>query len=132
MENRTESFHERVNRIQRSRRRRRNGMGFVVHPDGVVTALGRPSSRLRFGFPLKGLIIAFVIAVGVKAYLMWALGTDVYEVQVAALLEGSNFEQVAGQILMPDALTHWVVERYEDIYAFIEAGMAAGEPIAVQ
>lgn len=128
MVNETEHFNNRLNRIQRGRRGR-NGMGFVVHADGVVSPLGQPSSRLRFGFPLKGLLVALVIAVAVKAYLMWFLGTDVYALEVQRLLVGSAFEQAAGLILMPDALSGWVVERYDDIHAFIQAGMAAGEPV---
>lgn len=125
MEQSTENFHDRLNRIQSGRRRRNGGMGFVVHPDGVVTAIGRPSSRLRFGFPLKGLLLALIVAVAVKGYMMWFLGVDVYELQVASLFEGSAFERLAGFVLAPDRLTLWVVERYEDIYAFVEAGVAA-------
>ncbi|GAB5448787.1 hypothetical protein [Gymnodinialimonas sp.] len=128
MVNETEHFNERLNRIQRGRRRNRGGMGFVVHPDGVVAPIGKPSSRLRFGFPLKGVLLGLMIAVAVKAYLMWFLGTDVYALEVQTLVTGAAFEQAAAMILMPDALSAWVVERYEDIYAFVQAGLAAGEP----
>lgn len=128
MVNETDQFHNRLNRIQRGRRRQRKGMGFVVHPDGVVTAIGRPSTRLRFGFPLKGLLLALVIAVAVKAYLMWFLGTDIYTLEVETLLNGSSFEQAAGLVLMPDALTSWMAARYEDIAIFIQAGIAAQAP----
>lgn len=123
MVNETEHFSERLSRIQR--RRRPHGMGFVVHSDGVISPIGRPSSRLRFGFPLKGLLLAFVIAVTVKAYLMWILGTEVYVLEVQTLLSGTAFEQMAGMILMPDGLSAWVVERYNEIHAFIQAGLAA-------
>ena len=99
-------------------------MGFVVHADGVVTALGRPSTRLRFGFPMRGLLLALTIAVAVKAYLIWFLGVDVYALQVGSLLSGSRLEQAAGMVLNPDALTLWVVDRYDDAFAFIQAGLA--------
>ena len=125
MVNETEHFSDRLNRIQRGRHRRRGGMGFVVHADGVVTAIGQPSSRLRFGFPLKGLLIALFIAVAVKAYLMWFIGTDVYALQVQTLLAGSGFERAVAMVLMPDVLTAWAADRYEDIYVFIQAGLAA-------
>ncbi len=128
MSNVSESFSERLDRIQRSRRGRSGGMGFVVHPDGVVTAIGGSSSRLRFGFPLKGLLTALFIAVLVKAYLMWFLGTDVYTLEVQSLLSGSAFERLAAIVLMPDVLTEWVVERYADIYVFVQAGFAATTP----
>ncbi|MBF9043294.1 hypothetical protein HKCCE4037_08150 [Rhodobacterales bacterium HKCCE4037] len=120
-----EQFQSRLNRIQRSRRGRRKGMGFVVHPDGVVTAIGRPSSRLRFAFPLKGIIAGLFVAVAVKAYLIWFLGVDVYTLEVQSLLTGSSFERIAGLILLPDALTNWMVDRYEDFNVFVRGGLAA-------
>lgn len=128
MLNESEHFNDRVNRIEQVRRRNRGGMGFVVHPDGVVSPIGKPSSRLRFGFPLKGLLLGFVVAVAVKAYLMWFLGTDVYALEVQSLLSGTAFEQTAAMVLMPDALSVWVVARYDVVYAFIQAGLAASAP----
>lgn len=125
MYNETEPFNQRLNRIERGRRRNSGGMGFIVHPDGVVSPIGKPSSRLRFGFPLKGLLLAFVIAVAVKAYLMWAVGTDVYTLEIETMLAGTGFEQAAALILMPDALSAWVVTQYDAIYAFVQAGLAA-------
>ena len=100
-------------------------MGFVVHADGVVKPLGRPSSRLRLTFPLKALLTAIILAVAVKGYAMWAIGADLYVLQVATMLEGSNFERVGLQVLMPDVLSLWAVDRYDDIYAFVQGGMAA-------
>ncbi len=125
MVNETEQFQSRLHRIQRGRAKRRNGMGFVVHPDGVVTAIGRPSSRLRFAFPLKGLVLALMVAATVKAYLIWFLGVDIYTLEIQSLLSGSAFEQVAGLILMPDAVTGWLVERFADIDVFVRGGIAA-------
>lgn len=124
MVNETEQFNERLRRIQRSRRGKRGGMGFVVHPDGMTTPIGRPSSRLRFGFPLKGMLAGLAIAVAVKAYLMWFLGNDVYTLEVQTLLSGAAFEQAAAMVLMPDVLSAWVVERYREIYVFVQAGLA--------
>ena len=125
MVNETEQFQSRLLRIQRNRRKQRRGMGFIVHPDGVVTAIGRPSSRLRFAFPLKGLVLSVLVAAAVKAYLMWFLGLEVYTLEVQSLLSGSSFEQAAGLILMPDTLTSWMVDRYEDINVFVRGGLAA-------
>lgn len=124
MMNETENFNDRLNRIQERRNGKSGGMGFVVHPDGVVTAIGDPKSRLRFGFPLKGLVISFVIAVAVKAYLMWFLGTDLYTLQVQSLLTGTAFEQTAGLILMPDALSVWAMERYDEVYIAFQTRLA--------
>lgn len=128
MVNDTQQFNERLNRIQSVRRRNRGGMGFVVHADGIVTPIHPRSSRLRFSFPLKGLLLGLMIVVAVKAYVMWVVGMDIYALEVQSLLAGTPFETSAGIILMPDAITVWAVERYDAIYAFIQAGMAAGEP----
>ncbi|MEJ6391545.1 hypothetical protein [Gymnodinialimonas ulvae] len=97
----------------------------MVHPDGIVTAIGKPSSRLRFAFPLKGIILSLMVAVAVKSYLMWFLGVEIYTLEVQSLLSGSSFERIAGLILMPDALTMWGMERFEDINVFIRGGLAA-------
>ncbi|ABD53879.1 hypothetical protein Jann_0962 [Jannaschia sp. CCS1] len=127
MVNETNNFNDRLDRIQQRRSGKRGGMGFVVHPDGVVTAIGDPASRLRFGFPLKGLLIALVIAVAVKAYLMWFLGTDLYTLQVQSLLSGTAFEQTAGMILMPDTLSAWTMARIDEIYIAFQTRIVTAE-----
>ena len=122
----SENFNARLTRIQSSRRGRGRGMGFIIHPDGVVTSIGRnSSSRLRFGFPLKGLLLAFVVAVAVKAYLLWFMGTDAYTLEVQRLFAGSAFERLAAFVLLPDVMTSWVVERYQDAYVFMQASIDA-------
>ena len=123
MVNETEQFQSRLHRIQRSRRRKRGGMGFVVHPDGVVTAIGQPSSRLRFAFPLKGLMLSLFIVAAVKSYLIWFLGVDVYTLEVQNLLSGSSFEQIAGIVLLPDAMSMWGVDRIDEINALVAGGL---------
>ncbi len=72
-------------------------------------------------------MVSLALAVAVKAYLLWFLGTDVYSFEVAALVDGSNFERVAGMILQPDALSLWLAGKYEVIHAFIQAGLAANQ-----
>lgn len=71
---------------------------------------------------------ALFIAVAVKAYLIWFLGTDIYTLEVQRLLAGSAFERLAAMVLMPDALTSWFVEQYQNIYLFVQAGFAATTP----
>jgi hypothetical protein len=93
--------------------------GVVVHPDGFVQTITARPRRLRFGFPLKGVIFASVVAILVKGYLIWTLGDDVYGAAVAQLLGGSQFERAAGLILAPDAVSLWIVDAYQQIYRFI-------------
>ncbi|KPQ15528.1 MAG: hypothetical protein HLUCCO18_11960 [Rhodobacteraceae bacterium HLUCCO18] len=75
--------------------------------------------RLRFGFPVKGVIFASVAAVLVKAYLIWTLGDDVYGAAVSQLLSGNQFERAAGLVLAPDMVSLWLVDAYQYIYRFI-------------
>ena len=103
------NFRSRVDRINRARRDRVVGE-FVLQSNGLLVPKQR---RLRFGFPLKGLILAFVIAVMVKAYLIWFLGLELYQLEMLRLLSGSRFEQAAARILMPDQLTMWMVSQYD-------------------
>ena len=81
------NFRSRVDRINRARRDRVVGE-FVLQSNGLLVPKQR---RLRFGFPLKGLILAFVIAVMVKAYLIWFLGLELYQLEMLRLLSGSRF-----------------------------------------
>ncbi len=64
----------------------------------------------------------FVVA-AVKSYLIWFLGVEVYTLEVQSLLSGSSFEQIAGIILLPDALTMWGVDRIDEINALIASGL---------
>ncbi len=120
------TFSDRVQRIEGDRpgnssrsRNRGKEHGVVVHPDGFVQTITARPKRLRFGFPLKAVIFASVIAILVKGYLIWTLGDDVYGAAVAQLLSGSQFERAAGLILAPDAVSLWIVDAYQQIYRFI-------------
>jgi hypothetical protein len=120
------TFSDRVQRIGsvratgKSRRDERSAEhGVVVHPDGFVQTITAKPRRLRFGFPIKGVIFASVLAVLVKGYLIWTLGDDVYGAAVAQLLGGNQFERAAGLILAPDAISLWIVDAYQQIYRFI-------------
>lgn len=115
------NFRSRVQRIDEARRNRVVGE-FVLQSNGLLVPKQR---RLRFGFPLRGLILAFLIAIAVKAYLIWFLGLELYEAEVLELLSGTSFEQAAARILMPDQLTMWVAGLYDWIAAQIAAGAAA-------
>ncbi len=103
------NFRSRVQRIDRARRNRVEGE-FVLQSNGLLVPKQR---RLRFGFPLRGLIMAFVIAVAVKAYLIWFLGIEVYSAEMLELLSGTSYQQAAARILMPDQMTMWVVGQYD-------------------
>lgn len=116
------NFRSRVQRIDRARHNRVEGE-FVLQSNGLLVP---KQKRLRFGFPLRGLIMALVIAVAVKAYLVWFLGVEVYSAEVVAMLNGTSFQQAAGRVLMPDDLTMWAVGGYDWLAAQIVAFQAEG------
>ncbi len=105
-----DGFYERLERIKDVHDYRMKE-GLVERPDGLLMHRSQP--RLRFDFPLRGLIFGSLVAIAVKAYLIWVLGHEVYSDAVIGLLNGSGLEQVAGKILMPDGVSLWVVQRYD-------------------
>jgi len=109
------NFQSRVQRIDRARRDRIVGE-FVLQSNGLLVPKQR---RVRFGFPFRGLILAFLITIAVKAYLIWFLGLDVYEAGIQELLSGTSFEQAAARVLMPDQMSMWVVGVYDWIAAML-------------
>lgn len=114
------NFKDRVERIE-SARRNRAARQYVLRPDGLMVSRQR---HLRFSFPLRGLILAFVITIAVKAYLIWFLGLELYEAEVLELLSGTRLEQAAARILMPDQLSMWVVGVYDWIATLVSGGPA--------
>lgn len=110
------NFRSRVARITDARRDRVRGE-FILRDDGLLVPRTRGS--MRFGFPFKGLILSFILAVLVKAYLIWFLGAELYQAEVLELLSGTTLERAAGHVLLPDGLSMWVVTQYEWIAAYI-------------
>ncbi|MDG3042017.1 hypothetical protein [Roseicyclus marinus] len=102
-------FHARLDRIEQARRTRASG-GHVLRSDGPRVP---PNGRMRVRLPVRGLVLALVIAVLVKAYLVWVLGPDRYNLEMARLLDGTRAQQAAAHILMPDRLTLRTVTLYD-------------------
>ncbi len=93
-------------------------MSIVVHADGVERATFTRRG-LRFGFPLKGVIVATLVTIFVKGYLIWTLGDEVYGAAVAELLAGNRFQQAAGLVLKPDLASLAVVDVFQYVYRAI-------------
>ena len=118
MDHDRQNFEHRVSRINRSYAVRVPGK-FVLLPDGLIVP--RKRSRFRFAFPWKGLLMAFVLSLLLKAFLVWYLGAVAYSDLIIPMFDGSAMDRVAGQILMPDRLTIWLVAQYEVISGMIAA-----------
>lgn len=122
MEKREETFIERLRRIEaeeanpirrRSKAQTRARPVLVIHGDGVVTTAKPTPRRLRFGFPLRGVITASIVVVLVKGFVIWALGSGEYTAQIEAMRDGPRPAQIAAHILAPDDLSLWIVSGYD-------------------
>ncbi len=112
LQDKTTTFADRLERIKDAHDYR-SSHGLVTRPDGLLVPQSQP--RLRFTFPLKGLLFAFFVALNVKSYLIWVLGHETFNHAVLGLMNGSPLERVAGKILMPDDLSMRVVGIYDRI-----------------
>ena len=71
------------------------------------------------------MVLAVIITILVKAYLIWTLGDDVYGLAVAELLAGNQLERAAGLVLAPDRASLAVVDLFQYLYRFFAAVAAA-------
>lgn len=128
------SFHDRLQRIEGARelatkrrgwfRRRRNAVNpeeptVIVYPDGYTKTVIGSRSRLRFRFPIKGLFLAATTTLVVKAFLMWAVGPEAYDVAVAELSNGSEVQRLAGLVLAPDVASLWLYALYDQAFTWL-------------
>lgn len=110
-------FRSRVDRINRARQNRARD---ACVPRGNRVFVPR-HQRLAYSLPLKGLILAFVLVVMVKAGLIWIMGLDQFQIARAQLLDGSGVGQVAARILTPDQLSMAVVHQIDRLWGDIMA-----------
>jgi hypothetical protein len=106
-------FRSRVDRINRARQIRVRD-ACALRAGGVFVPRHQ---RLGYSLPLKGLILAFVLVVMVKACLIWVMGLDQFQIARAQLLGGSGLGQVAARILVPDQLSMAVVDQIDRLWS---------------
>lgn len=94
------SFDERLSRIHTKHRRLSVGVTYKVGPDGLVI----PVPRRRFAprFPLRALLLLFVMGYAFKAILFVSLGEAAYGARLALLDDGSLVGQAAVWVMQPD------------------------------
>ena len=117
MERIAPDFRSRVDRINRGRQDR---AGDALAVQGKPVPVPR-HQRLGYRFPLKGLILAIVIVLMVKACLIWGMGLDQFQRERAHLLDGSGMQKVAARILTPDPLTMAVVPQINRLWTVVMA-----------
>ena len=94
-----EPFYERIRRIQRRRRKLAQGFGLKIDENNLIV----PKPHLvALAFPWRGLCMALLVALGLKAYLMASLDSQTYASKLAALSRGDPVEQVGAWMMQPD------------------------------
>lgn len=101
-------FDRRIRRLEKTASRRRNGVRYVVGPDGLVVAKAR---RRAPSFPLRGIMILAAAAMLFKAFLLVNLGGITYAERVAELQQGTVLEQAGAWIMQADPATIWIAEQ---------------------
>lgn len=105
-------FEKRLRRIVRRNNRLAQGARLRQTKDGLIVAQPRLYNPK---FPLKGLIMLIAVAFLFKGYVYAQLGTQDYAAKVAALAEGSLFEQAGGWLMYADPATVMIGDLFTKI-----------------
>ena len=102
------AFDERLSRICEKHRRLSVGVSYRIGEDGLIV----PVPRRGFGprFPLRSLILLFVMGYVFKAMLFVGLGEGVYVTRLALLEDGGRVGQAAIWLMQPDPVVRTAAE----------------------
>lgn len=95
-------FYKRIRRIQRQHRKLASGSVLKVDNNNLIVPRPRHAT---LSFPWRGLCLAFLVALGFKAYLVFALDAQTYASKLDALAQGHTVEQVSAWMMQPDPAT---------------------------
>ncbi len=96
-------FEKRVRKIVRTNNRMANaGVVHKMKADGLVVAKPRLYTPR---FPWRGLVLLTLVIFVFKGYVHYALGEADFDQRIAALSEGTVFEQVGGLAMHADPVT---------------------------
>lgn len=112
-----DSFDRRMARIQKNHQRLSKGYVTRVTRDGLIVA--RPRRSLLTTLPMRLLLVVLVVGMATKVVLYTNMGAETYQVEVARLAVGTQFEQVGAYILSADQATIWLSERLKELLAHI-------------
>lgn len=99
-------FEKRLESLERKHRELAEGYVARINPDGLITV---EPKRQRSWLPVKLIATAFIGVALFKVVTLFLVGQSVYEGRVAALAEGTAFEQAAAWVLQADEFTRQVV-----------------------
>lgn len=101
-------FEKRLRKIVRTNNRMATaGVVHKMKPDGLVVAKPRLYAPR---FPWRGLILLILAVFMFKGYVHYALGDADFNQRIAALSEGTVFEQVGGLAMHADPMTLTISE----------------------
>ena len=99
------SYHQRLDRIDRTHRELARGYVTEVTDDGLI--IHRPR-RMRRSLPWRGLLFVLVMLMVFKALLLAYVGDAEYNTRVANLEAGTTVEQVGAFVMKADPVTQYV------------------------
>lgn len=97
------SFDERLSRIHAKHRRMSVGVMYRVGPDGLLIPV--PRRRIVPRFPLRALLLLFVLSYAFKLGLFLVLGEATYVARLDLLRDSGPAGEAAIWVLRPDAVT---------------------------
>ena len=98
-------FQKRLRRIVRRHNQMAVGVHHVVTKDNLIVAQPR---LIRPRFPLKGVMMLFVVSSLFKSFLFASIGPADYDTRVAALADGTIVEQAGSWVMFADPATQFI------------------------
>lgn len=102
------AFDERLSRIHEKHRRLSLGVSYRIGPDGLIVPV--PVRRWGPRFPLRSLVLLFLMAYAFKAALFVGLGEGVYVTRLALLEDGGSVGRAAIRVMQPDPVVRAAAE----------------------
>lgn len=102
------NFEVRMNKINRRHKRLSRGYVMSVNHDGLIIA--QPKAKQGW-FPWRGMLLALVGTLMVKAFMFAQIGAESYNGRVATLQAGNQVDQVGAFVLAADPATQWIAEQ---------------------
>jgi len=107
MEDALNSFYKRQQRVQKKHARMAQGYKTKLDKNGVFVQV--PDSKTG-SYGLRIMMWSALVFMAFKAFLLTGLGTADYEGHVAALAQGTSFEQVGAWFMQIDPVTAKISE----------------------
>jgi len=105
-------FNKRLAKLGRKHRKMEQGYTTKMRSDGLIVV--KPRAR-GINFPFKGLLIVLAVFFLFKGFMLASVGAATYDQRVAALADGSPFEQGGAWVMQADPVTKYVAERMRPI-----------------